>query len=147
VHVPMRADIGSPSPRRCGHPPSGPRRDPRRRDPRRRDGRDGGAGGADGAPRALDAAYQRRHRGRLADVQPGGAASPPLVLPPRGHGAAPRAARVHVLRRAGPVARGEHGAARVRQHPSPAPRCCATGCARCQATGSAAVPPSPSCSA
>ena len=41
-------------------PPAGPGHHPRRRDPRLRDGGDRGQGGADGPPRAVDAAHQRR---------------------------------------------------------------------------------------
>ena len=40
-------------------PAAGSRRHPRRRDPRRGDGEDRDAGGADGPPRALDAAHRR----------------------------------------------------------------------------------------
>ena len=97
VHSPDRADLRQPA---ALDPAAGPRRDHGRRDPRPGDRADRGAGGADRASGAVDAAHQlgrrrdhpaARHGGgglsadRRAARRPGAAAGAPAVpaLPPR----------------------------------------------------------------
>ena len=72
-----------------------------RRDPRPRDRRDGGAGGVDRAPRAVDAAHQRRADRDDAPDRAGRGAIPAQRVVERRHGAAPGEDPLHALQAAG----------------------------------------------